>query len=41
MAERGAPQVQETWKKGSLGALQAEGLRRGGEVGFADKKLCL
>jgi len=30
-------------KRGSLGALQAEGLRRGEEVVFADeiKKLCL
>jgi hypothetical protein len=43
MAEKTAPQAQEAWKKGSLGALQAEGLRRGEEVGFADeiKKLCL
>jgi len=29
MAERAAHQVEEAWKKGSLGALQAEGLRRG------------
>jgi hypothetical protein len=31
MAEKTAPQAQEAWKKGSLGALQAEGLRRGEE----------
>jgi hypothetical protein len=37
MAEKTAPQAQEAWKKGSLGALQAEGLRRGEEVVFADK----
>jgi hypothetical protein len=37
MAEKTAPRAREAWKKGSLGALQAEGLKRGGEVGLADE----
>jgi hypothetical protein len=37
MAEKTEEQAQGACKKGSLGALQAEGLRRGEEVVFADE----
>ena len=37
MAQKAAQRAQEAWKKGLLAVVQAEGLRRGEEVVFADE----